>query len=604
MDKGQLLRQHFGYASFLEGQESLIDHILSGQDVVGIMPTGAGKSLCFQIPALMMPGVTLVISPLISLMKDQVQSMVEGGIPAAYINSSLTAAQTAKALANANAGKYKLIYIAPERLDSPEFLAFTRQTSISMVAVDEAHCVSQWGQNFRPGYLGIGGFIEALPVRPVVSAFTATATDRVREDIIALLNLKQPYVLVTGFNRPNLYFEVRKPADKLAETLGYLRQNRDKSGIIYCATRKTVEETCEQLCKHGFAATRYHAGLADEERAANQEDFLYDRKTVMVATNAFGMGIDKSNVSFVLHYNMPKDLESYYQEAGRAGRDGSPAECLLFYSGQDVVTNQYLISKGHENGEMDAETLGKLMAHERERLKRMTFYCHTSGCLREYILGYFGDGAESYCGNCGNCLANFDDIDITEIAQKLISCVYRAGQRYGAGTIVDAVRGSRSEKIKRLGLDRIKTYGTLKAESTNFLRDVICHLVLSGHLEQTDEEYPVIRLAPRSRGVLFDGEKLFMKRVKETDALPAPKARRDTASDTGLLGALKRTRQEIARKNGIPAFMVFSDAALLDMCRRQPRTETEFLEVSGVGQVKLERYGEAFLAVLKAAALN
>lgn len=599
MHKEQLLTKHFGYSTFLEGQEVLIDCIISGQDVLGIMPTGAGKSLCFQIPALMLPGVTLVISPLISLMKDQVQSMVEGGIPAAYINSSLSAAQAAKALANARAGKYKLIYVAPERFESPEFLAFAQQTTVSMVAVDEAHCVSQWGQNFRPGYLGIGRFIEALPVRPVVSAFTATATDRVREDIIALLKLKQPYVLVTGFNRPNLYFEVRKPEDKFAEMLGFVRENREKSGVIYCTTRKSVEEVCEGLCEHGFAATRYHAGLPDEERAANQEDFLYDRKTIMVATNAFGMGIDKSNVSFVLHYNMPKDMESYYQEAGRAGRDGSSAECILLYSGQDVATNQYLIRKGYENSDMDAQTLQKLLEHDRERLKHMTYYCHTSGCLREYILGYFGDKAEDYCGNCGNCLLNFEDIEITEIAQKLISCVYRADQRYGAGTIIDTVRGSRSEKIKRLGLDRIKTYGTLKGQDANFLRDVIHHLVLSGYLEQTGNEYPVIRITPRSRGVLFDGEKLTMKRAKEATSKPVMKVAKDAIPDAGLLGMLKKLRQEIARKSGVPAFMVFSDATLLDMCRKEPQTEAELLKVSGVGQVKLERYGASFLAVLR-----
>jgi ATP-dependent DNA helicase RecQ len=597
VQKERLLKQYFGYTSFLEGQEELIDSILSGRDVLGIMPTGAGKSLCFQIPALMFPGVTLVISPLISLMKDQVQAMVAGGIPAAYINSSLSGAQTAKALSNANARQYKLIYVAPERLNSPEFLSFARQAGISLVAVDEAHCVSQWGQNFRPGYLGISGFIETLHKRPVVSAFTATATGKVREDIVSLLKLQRPRVLVTGFNRPNLYFEVQKPGDKLAATVAYLNENRDKSGIIYCATRRTVEEVCERLCDRGFNAARYHAGLADGERAANQEAFLYDRRPLMVATNAFGMGIDKSNVSFVIHYNMPKDIESYYQEAGRAGRDGSPAECVLFYSGQDVITHQFLINNGHDNAELDEKTLAQLKEKDRERLKRMTFYCHTHDCLREYILKYFGDQAAGHCGRCGNCRTNFEDVDITETAQKLMSCVHRTGQKYGAGTVVDVVRGSRSEKIVRLGLDAVKTYGVLAGEDAGLLRGVINHLILGGYLEQTDAEFPVLRLTPKSRGVLLEGERLVMKRVKEAPRAAAT-AGKKAAADGGLLGELKKLRLEIAKESGVPAFVVFSDATLRDMCRKKPRSKAELLAVSGVGQVKLERYGKAFLALL------
>ena len=451
-------------------------------------------------------------------MKDQVQAMVAGGIRAAYINSSLTPRQMAQALSSARAGAYKIIYVAPERLHSPEFLQFAQRANISMVAVDEAHCVSQWGQNFRPGYLEIGSFIGLLPGRPVVAAFTATATSKVKEDILSLLNLKDSFILVTGFNRPNLYFEVRKPHDKFAETIAYLIANGSKSGIIYCATRKSVEEVCQRLCASGFSATRYHAGLEATERAANQEDFLYDRKPIMVATNAFGMGIDKSNVSFVLHYNMPKDIESYYQEAGRAGRDGSPADCILLYSGQDVITNQFLINNSHDNSEMDPETLEQVKAKEHERLKQMTFYCHISDCLREYILRYFGDSTDNYCGNCGNCRTNFEDVDITVIAQKLMSCIYRTGQRYGAGTIVDVVRGSRSERILRFGLDQIKTYGALNGESAHFLRDVIRHLMIESYLEQTSGEYPVLRLTLKSRAVLSGDEMLTMKCAKETAA--------------------------------------------------------------------------------------
>jgi ATP-dependent DNA helicase RecQ len=604
MQKEQLLKQHFGYSSFLQGQEALIDRILSGQDVLGIMPTGAGKSLCFQIPALMFSGITLVVSPLISLMKDQVLAMVEAGIPAAYINSSLTPAQMSKALANAKSGKCKLIYVTPERLHTPDFLAFAQRADISLVAVDEAHCVSQWGQNFRPGYLEISAFIDLLSARPVTAAFTATATSKVKEDILSLLSLKNPFILVTGFNRPNLYFEVRRPKDKFAETIAYLKANRNKNGIIYCATRKAVEEVCERLCAQGFSATRYHAGLEDAERAANQEDFLYDRKAVMVATNAFGMGIDKSDVSFVLHYNMPKDIESYYQEAGRAGRDGSPADCILLYSGQDVVTNQFLIDKSHGNSELDAKTLEQVKEKDRERLKQMTFYCSISDCLREYILRYFGDSTENYCGNCGNCRTNFEDIDITVIAQKLMSCVYHADQRYGAGTIIDAVRGSRSEKILRLGLDQISTYGMLKDEDAHFLRDVIRHLELQGYLEQTGAEYPVLRLTPKSRAVLLGNERLTMKHAKEPPRKPE-KRKSGTflsmaAPDEYLLHELKQLRRKLAQEAGVPAYVVFSDATLLDMCRRKPHSAAEFLGVSGVGQVKLERYGKAFLDVLRA----
>ncbi len=603
MQKEQLLKQHFGYSSFLPGQEALTDRILSGQDALGIMPTGAGKSLCFQIPALMLPGVTLVISPLISLMRDQVQAMAEGGVSAAYLNSSLTPAQMATAILNAKNGKYRLIYVAPERLHTAEFLQFTQQSEISLVAVDEAHCVSQWGQNFRPAYLEIGSFIGLLPKRPVVAAFTATATAKVKEDILSLLGLKNPFTLVTGFNRPNLYFEVRRPSDKFAETAAYLSANQSKNGVIYCTTRKNVEEVCQRLCAAGFAATRYHAGLDDMERAANQEDFLYDRKTVMVATNAFGMGIDKSNVSFVLHYNMPKDIESYYQEAGRAGRDGSPAECILLYSGQDVVTHQFLIDRSHDNSELDADTMEQLKERERERLKQMTFYCHISGCLREYILRYFGDNAESHCGACGNCRANFEDLDITETTQKLMSCIARTGQRYGAGTVIEVVRGSRAEKIVRLELDQIKTYGALKGMDARFLRDVIRHLVMEGYLEQTGGDYPVLRLTPKSKAVLLGEETLTMKRVKETPHKPeAVKSRSrqpSAAPDETLLHELKALRLQLAQEAGVPAFVVFSDAALIDMCRRMPRSAAEFLAVSGVGQVKLERYGKAFLEVLR-----
>ncbi len=408
MDKKQYLRKYFGYDSFREGQEQLIDSILNGQDTFGIMPTGAGKSLCYQLPGIMMDGITIVITPLISLMKDQVYSLKQAGIRGAYFNSSLTYKQYLKALEYAKQGTYKIIYVAPERLANGEFLEFADNVKISMVTVDEAHCVSQWGQDFRPSYLKIIDFIERFNERPVVSAFTATATAQVRDDVVKILNLRDPAVVTTGFDRRNLFFSVEKPRNKYEAVRKYIAEHPDKSGIIYCLTRKATEEVCGRLTADGVNATRYHAGLSDEERKRNQEDFIFDVKNVMVATNAFGMGIDKSNVNFVIHYNMPKNMESYYQEAGRAGRDGEKADCVLLYSGQDVITNQFFIEKDSENEELSLEERELIRERDRQRLKKMTFYCHTDDCLRHYMLDNFGEKAPGYCGNSGNCLTNFE----------------------------------------------------------------------------------------------------------------------------------------------------------------------------------------------------
>ena len=429
MTKEEVLKKYFGYDSFRAGQETLVNGILSGRDTLGIMPTGAGKSLCYQIPALLMSGITLVVSPLISLMKDQVTALNQAGIHAAYLNSSLTPGQYQTALRNLVQGRYKIVYVAPERLLTDSFLWAASQIEISMVSVDEAHCISQWGQDFRPSYLKIPDFVEQLPVRPVVSAFTATATAEVREDIAAILGLQDPVTLVTGFDRKNLFFSVKQPKDKLSSTLAYLTEHSGECGIIYCLTRKTVEEVHNALVGRGFSATRYHAGLSDEERRENQEDFIFDRKEIMVATNAFGMGIDKSNVRYVLHYNMPKNMESYYQEAGRAGRDGLPSECILFYSGQDVVTNQFFIDRMEAAEGMDEETAALVQERERERLKKMTFYCFTNECLRAYILRYFGEYGDNYCGNCSNCLTQFEEKDVSETARNLIGCVKTARRR-------------------------------------------------------------------------------------------------------------------------------------------------------------------------------
>jgi len=440
--KGDVLKKHFGYSSFRDGQEDLINSILDGRDCVGIMPMGAGKSVCFQVPAIMSEGITIVISPLISLMKDQVDGLRENGVEAAYINSALTMSQTDNVLAKAKRGEYKIIYIAPERLEVESFLNFATNASISMVSVDEAHCVSQWGHDFRLHYRKIPDFISRLKKRPVLSAFTATATTEVRKDIVELLNLKTPFELVAGFNRKNLYFEVQKPKDKYAVLLQYIKRDVSRSGIIYCSTRNVVENVCERLRDDGLLATRYHAGLDNEERRINQDDFLYDKQRIMVATNAFGMGIDKSNVSFVVHYNMPKNIESYYQEAGRAGRDGSFAECILLFSGRDISTNLFLIDRSTENSaDTPKEILVAKKEKDRERLYIMKHYCHTNECLREYILRYFQDYKKVECNNCSNCKTTFETIDVTIAAQKILSCIARIKSTLGISTIVSVLKG-------------------------------------------------------------------------------------------------------------------------------------------------------------------
>lgn len=602
MNKYDILKQYFGYTEFRQGQAQLIDNLLEGGDVVGIMPTGAGKSVCYQVPALMLEGVTLVISPLISLMKDQVASLVQSGIKAAYINSSITPAQCAEVFRHGIDGAYKIIYIAPERLAAEDFLRFSERIKISMVAVDEAHCVSQWGQDFRPNYLKIIDFIQGLPVRPVIGAFTATATTEVREDIINILRLQTPFVITTGFDRKNLYFGVQKPEHKLPALLEILKRNNGKNGIIYCSTRKTVEELCDTLNGKGVPACRYHAGLEDGERSANQEDFIYDRKSVMVATNAFGMGIDKSNVSFVVHYNMPKNLESYYQEAGRAGRDGGPAECILLYSGQDVRINQFLIENGQEvNEDLTEEMRQAVREKDRERLKDMTYYCTTTDCLRQYILQYFGESAPGFCGECSNCRTNFETVDITIEAQKIVSCVLRIAQRnrsFGKIMIADILHGSKNEKIKRLGLDSLSTYGIMAEMPVKRIRSIMDFLIENGYLSLTNDEYPVVGISNRSSEIIREKKQLEMKLPREIQPEKAGTAKTYHNVDEELLKELKALRSRLAAQAHVPAYIIFPDAALQDMCRKLPRTEAEFLEVSGVGRAKLERYGQQFIALI------
>ena len=611
MNKYEVLKQYFGYDTFRDGQEKMIDAITSGRDVLGIMPTGAGKSLCYQIPALMAGekgGITLVISPLISLMKDQVSALNQAGVHAAYLNSSLTSGQYYKALGYACEGRYPIIYVAPERLLTPEFLDFAVHAKIAMVAVDEAHCVSQWGQDFRPGYLKIEEFLCTLPKRPVVSAFTATATSEVRDDIIDLLKLQDPLVATTGFDRPNLYFEVQSPKDKYAAVKSYIEEHTGQCGIVYCLTRKLVEEVTEKLMKDGFSVTRYHAGLSDNERKQNQDDFIFDRAQIMVATNAFGMGIDKSNVRFVIHYNMPKNMESYYQEAGRAGRDGEPADCLLLYGGRDVVTNQMFIDNNRDNEELDDMTRAIVAERDRERLKKMTFYCFTNDCLREYILRYFGEYGSGYCGNCSNCKTQFEETDVTEIAKSIVDCVAECRERYGTTVILDTVHGAATAKIRNYHMDENSHYGELAKVPAYRLRQVLNFLQIKEYLVVTSDEYAIVKLGKNAVALLNggDGQKVTMKLPKEQERektgkisgskkKPTAGSENFTEKETTLFDRLKELRREIAKEEKVPPYIVFSDRTLVHMCLVKPKDKKEMLTVSGVGEFKFEKYGERFL---------
>ena len=590
----EVLKKYFGYESFREGQQELITNILEHHDVLGIMPTGAGKSICYQVPAVMLEGITLVISPLISLMKDQVGTLNEAGIRAAYLNSSLSYAQYRKALSLARGYTYKIIYVAPERLMSDDFLSFAKEMKISMVCVDEAHCVSQWGQDFRPHYLQIREFLKEMPQRPIVSAFTATATTQVKEDILQLLDMKEPYTITSGFDRKNLYFAVEKPKDKYQALLHYVKQHTEDAGIVYCLSRKTVEEVCDRLCADGFAATRYHAGLSDAERMNNQDDFIYDRKTIMVATNAFGMGIDKSNVRFVVHFNMPKNMESYYQEAGRAGRDGEQADCILLYSGKDVRLNQFLIEQGSGHEDMEEAVRMELQQKEKERLKSMTFYCTIPSCLRHYMLKYFGEESDGFCGSCSNCLTQYEECDIRMEASRLVECIRHSGERFGKTMIVDIVKGSANAKIKSYHLDRNPVYGALKDSSRNHLYEILQHLLFQGILKQSEDGYSILSIDREE--LLHTGKPLMMKIVKEKQ-VQTPVAQ-TYGGDNRLFELLRICRSQLARKAHVPPYMVFSDKTLHDMCAKVPHTREEMLEVSGVGEVKYDKYGEAFLKVI------
>ena len=615
MDKKlEVLSRYFGYTQFRGAQEELIDAVLSGRDVLGVMPTGGGKSLCFQIPALLLPGITLVISPLISLMQDQVLALKSVGVPAAYLNSSLSLEQQSLVLRNLRQGRYKILYAAPERLLGEGFLAMAREVPISLVAVDEAHCISQWGQDFRPSYLKIPEFLQTLPQRPVVSAYTATATPTVRRDIQKCLNLRNPLVKVTGFDRPNLRFEVRTPDSKRGTLLTLLALRKDKSGIVYCSTRKEVDSVCSFLLDKHFAAARYHAGLPDELRRKNQEDFLYDRKTVMVATNAFGMGIDKSNVSYVIHYNMPQSMESYYQEAGRAGRDGEPAECILLFGKRDIVTAKFLIEKSYEESELSEEDRALLKQQDMKRLWAMVDYCQTPGCLRQYILSYFGQYNTPKCGNCGNCAppkkekppalpetpGTLGTKDITKEAQMVLSCVRRIATALGHNSTVTmtvlVLRGSKDKRLLENKLDGLSTYGLMNAYSREELREIIAQLVEQGYLDCGSGE--ILEPTPAAAEILFRGRAVTVT-MEETALRERFPQSGTVIADSKLLADLKALRKRLAEKEKVPAFVIFSNATLEDMAKKQPKTMDEFLTVSGIGRVKAQRYGTAFLKELE-----
>lgn len=598
----ETLKTYFGYDTFREGQEKIVEAILTNRDVLAIMPTGAGKSICYQIPALILPGITLVISPLISLMQDQVKALNDAGIHAAFINSSLTENQISKALYLAASGRYKIIYVAPERLENYEFLEFARNVEISMVTVDEAHCISQWGQDFRPSYLKIVEFVKNLPKRPIVSAFTATATEEVKNDILCTLSLADPEVVITGFDRKNLYYSVENIRRKDEFIMEYIEKHPTESGIIYCATRKNVDNLFELLFKRGVSVTRYHAGLTNETRKKNQDDFIYDRTPVIIATNAFGMGIDKSNVRYVIHYNMPQSMENYYQEAGRAGRDGENSQCILLFSLQDVMIDRMLLDN-KDFSDVDEEDEYLIRQRDIRRLQTMEGYCKTTGCLRNYILEYFGEKTSGPCDNCGNCHREYHEVDMTAEAKWVVNCVAETRGRYGLTIVLGTLMGAKRARLRELRTEQYKSYGALSGHSEAELRTLISQMTEMGYLYQTQEKYSVLKLGnitplkdANTRVIMRtyeekepDKKKKIQKAVRKrsTDAL--------TSAGYDLFEVLRKLRLEIAKEESMPPYIIFSDKTLIDMCVKKPSDEEEMLNVSGVGANKLKKYGQRFL---------
>ncbi len=621
MKASEVLKEYFGYDSFKPGQEEIIESIINGRDILAIMPTGAGKSICYQVPAMLLSGITIVISPLISLMQDQVKALNDAGIHAGYINSSLTERQISKVYTNAINGIYKILYVAPERLETVDFMDFAGKVDISMVTIDEAHCISQWGQDFRPSYLKIVDFIDGLSKRPIVSAFTATATTEVKEDISCVLRLKDPKVVITGYDRENLYFDVVNTRKKSDYVLDYIGKHPNDSGIIYCATRKNVDELYDKLLNQGVSVARYHAGMANEDRKVSQDDFIYDRSPVIIATNAFGMGIDKSNVRFVIHYNMPQSMENYYQEAGRAGRDGEPSRCILLFSPQDIMIGKFLLD--HKDfTDVPEEDVELLKQRDARRLQVMEGYCRTSGCLRNYILEYFGEKKTVPCDACGNCHREFTEIDMTNEAKSVINCVFETRGRYGLNIILGTLLGANRARLKELKTTEYKTYGALKGNTEAELRILISQLLLDGYLIQTADKYSVIRMG-NIEPLKDPNTHILIKTYKEKEVTNQKKSRinksskndkRDKSVNTKssskrstdfltkagfeLFETLRQLRLTIAREEGMPPYIVFNDKTLIDMCIKTPRNRESMLNVSGVGAAKYEKYGERFIEAI------
>lgn len=634
----EALTRYFGYDSFRPGQQGIVEALLAGHDVLGVMPTGAGKSVCYQIPAALSPGVTLVVSPLISLMRDQVDALNDLGLPAAFINTTQTPDEQAMVFAQAAAGQIKLLYVAPERLETGRFRDFAARTPISLIAVDEAHCVSQWGQDFRSSYLGIGDFIAGLPQRPPVGAFTATATERVRRDIVGLLGLRNPAVTVTGFDRPNLYFDVVKLETKYkaAWVARYVADHPDESGIVYCATRKTTEALADTLNQMGHPAVAYHGGMSPDAREVAQRDFITDKVPVVVATNAFGMGIDKSNVRYVIHHNLPESIEAYYQEAGRAGRDGEPSRCTLLWNESDIVTRRRLLDNDYENERLTPEEQEIVRQSKRRLLDGMVGYCRTTDCLHRYMTRYFGqelspnagsaagediaaDSSQSgRCGACSNCESTFETIDVTRVAQAISRCVHDVGQRVGSGKIVKILRGSRAQDLAWLNPERMPTFGMLKDVNEARVRDVLSQMATDGYLSIAEGRMPIVMFGARAAETAAPDFHYEIKRV-ERKSEAAGSGRSGGVADTAdsanvpgdalgsyipdddeesLFQKLRELRRTIAQEIGKPPYIVFSDKTLRDMARIKPVTNAQFLAVNGVGQHKLDLYGQRFMQAI------
>ncbi len=575
----EYLQQYYGYESFRKGQEQIIEQVLKGMNTAGIMPTGGGKSICYQIPALLLPGVTLVISPLISLMKDQVDALEQNGIDATFLNSSISGLESAKRMNDIKQGRYKLVYVAPERLENPAFQQELFSVEISLVAIDEAHCISQWGHDFRPSYLKIKTLLKNMPAEPTVLALTATATPHVTDDICQSLGISKEHAISTGFSRENLFFSVVKEENRGRFLMRYIEKNKNESGIIYAATRKEVDSLHAKLNKAGFKTGRYHAGMNEQDRSKQQDEFIRDEVSLMVATSAFGMGIDKSNVRYVIHYQTPKNMESYYQEAGRAGRDGLDSECILLYSPQDMQIQRFLIDQSNPSQEWQSQELKKL--------NKMKDYCFTEGCLQAYILRYFGEENPEDCGHCENCTDKRDSVDVTTQAQMVLSCMLRMGERFGKTMISQVLTGSRNKKVEEFGFQKLSTYGIINNQTAKDVGDFIDFLTAKQYIEMTGGQFPVLKVTNAGREVLLGQKKVLRKELKQVSSI--------ISVDHGLFEELRQLRKEIATKEKVPPFIIFSDASLKDMAAKLPGTEQAFLEVKGVGTQKFERFGTVFL---------